>query len=314
MLEIRFAEGSSQSPGRKAVTARNQRGNMMVLALAITIGLLIAIGLFVFNYTRILGGHEQHSTAIEASSLAAAQAIARVVVEDPNYGFISLSDYPPIGQGTKAGDGEPLPVIGINTIVGTARLDMIVAHELGDETMKALAVKDVENTRAAARRLTDVIKASLQPGGSPLAKDLDGKPVAPYETAHNLYEGNKVSDAMGGSGVSGSFKLTLGYLDGGSTTLTPLPQPEEFAEVQADQKEDNNYKAFINIPAKGQDFTLPDWEAPAAWSPPRASARMTPHAYRLLSKPKPITLSRSLPATGPRPEQYITSLAHNREA
>lgn len=242
----------AQRPGTPH--ARSPKGNMVVLALAITVGLLVAIGLFVFNYTRILGGHEQHATAIEASSLAAAQAIARIVVEDPNYGFIALTDYPPIGQATIAGDGEPLPVLGINTVVGTARLDMIVAHELGDETMKMLAKKDVENARAAARRLTEVLKKSLRPGGDPLAKDLDGQPVTPYETAKNLYESNQVKNAMGGSCVTGSFKLSLGYLDGGSTTLTPIPEPEEFAAVQADQKQDGNYKAFINIPAKGEDF------------------------------------------------------------
>ena len=225
---------------------------MLVLVVAVTIGLLVALVLFAMNFGRLLGGSQEHATAIQAASLAAAQDISRIVIEDPNFGFISLSDYPPVGKATIAGDGEPMPVFGINTIVATARLDIIVANELRDDTMKAFATRDASNARQAAQRLITAVKASLQPDSQ--AKDLDGQPVTPYEDAKRAYDANLVKMAGSGQTVRGSFKLSLGYLDGGSSTLTATPKPDDLAQVPDSAKQDGNYKAFIDIPAYGEQF------------------------------------------------------------
>ncbi len=66
--------------------------------------ILIAILLFALGYTRLVGSSQEQRTAIEAASLAAAKEISRIVVNDPNFGYISLSDAAPVGKATAAGD------------------------------------------------------------------------------------------------------------------------------------------------------------------------------------------------------------------
>lgn len=68
---------------------RNEKGNFIALASAITGFILIALCLFAFNYSRALGSFQEHKTAVEAASLAAAQDLSRIVIDDPNYGFIA---------------------------------------------------------------------------------------------------------------------------------------------------------------------------------------------------------------------------------
>lgn len=228
---------------------RAQAGNMLFLIVA-AVALLLAVVFFGLNYTHILGVSEEHKTAIEAACLAAAKDLTRIVVNDPNYGYISLSDYPAVGPATTAGDGEPLPVMSINTLLGTARLDLLVADSLGNETMRQLARKDADNTKQAVRLLAGVLQKSLEPGGTDLAKDMDGNPVTPYEDAKQLYERNQPA----GSSAAGSLKLTLGVLSSTSDTITLTPQPADMAQLPPNTEQDGKYRAFINVPASGVDF------------------------------------------------------------
>lgn len=233
---------------------RNSRGNMLVLVTVATLGVLVALLLFVVNFGKLAGGTGEHTTAIEAAALAAATDIARIVIDDPNYGFISLSDHPPIGRRTVARDGEPLPVLGVNTLLGTARLDYIIAKEINDPTMVALAQQDITNAKAAANRLQAAITDAIKPGAQ--SEDLDGTRVAPHERALALYENNLVKQT-GGKLVPGSFKLSLGWLRDGAPTVTPVPdetQVNDAARVPAAKKQDGHYRAFVNIPAHGVNF------------------------------------------------------------
>jgi hypothetical protein len=227
---------------------------MLALVVIATIGVLVALLLLVINYGKLIGGSGERKTAIEAAALAAASDIARIVIDDPNFGFISLSDHPPIGRRAIARDGEPLPVLGINTILGTARLDYIIAKEIDDATMVDLAEKDITNAKAAANRLQTVINDAIRPGAQ--AEDLDGVKVTPYDRALALYENNLVK-LTGGNLIPGSFKLSLGWLADGAPTATPAPDETRVnraARVPATKKQDGNYRAFVNIPAYGYNF------------------------------------------------------------
>ncbi|MFN8656419.1 MAG: hypothetical protein U0105_08790 [Candidatus Obscuribacterales bacterium] len=235
-------------------STRNSRGNMLVLASVATLGILVALLLLVMNFGRVTGGAGEHRTAIEAAALAAATDLARIVIDDPNYGFISLGDHPPIGRRTVARDGEPLPVMGINTILGTARLDYIIAREINDQTMIQLAQQDITNAKAAATRLQTALNDAIKPGAQ--TEDFDGMRVTPYERALALYENNLVK-MTGGKLVTGSFKLSLGWLEGGASTVTPVPDEARLpdaAKVPPDKQLDGNYKAFVNVPAHGTNF------------------------------------------------------------
>ncbi|MFX8700516.1 hypothetical protein ABTM56_20650, partial [Acinetobacter baumannii] len=77
-----------------------------------------------------LATHSESKNAIEAAALAAAADLSRIVVNTPEYGFISLSDAAPIGKSTSASDQYYLPVRSINSIIGTCRLENQLAIAL----------------------------------------------------------------------------------------------------------------------------------------------------------------------------------------
>lgn len=230
-----------------------QAGNVIALLAAITLCLIIALVFFTLNYTRLLGGGREQATAIEAAALAAASDLARIVINDPYYGYIAVSDYPPVGKATKAPDGQSLPVLGINTVIATARLDMLVAGALGDATMTSLAKQDASHAKQAAERLTQALEDSLVAGGGG-AVDMDNNPVQPFDDAQAVYESNAVKMSQNSEGAPSAFTLSIGYLDNGSSTTTATPQPDSMANVPSSSQDNGKYKAFVDIPAGGKDF------------------------------------------------------------
>lgn len=236
-------------------TRRRSDGNMLALVAVITVCLLVALLFFGLNLLNYFGGSGQHATAVEAASLAAAGDISKIVIEDRSFGFVALSDYPSIGQGTLAGDGQPLPVIGINTLIGTARLDMLIAHDIGDPNLIELARKDSQHAREAAAALVQEIQRALS-GQGQLAKNMDGQPVDVYKRAEDVYKQNVIKTIGGGKPIVNSFKLTLGWLDNGGDTLTDIPRPTEKAEVPPEKQKNGKYEAFVDIPAHGENFTF----------------------------------------------------------
>ncbi|MGH9551628.1 MAG: hypothetical protein ACRD3W_19745, partial [Terriglobales bacterium] len=72
----------------------------MAFILAVLLGFLLIVLIFGLKYGRFLGAHQEQRTALEAATLAATRDLGRMVIEDPYYGFVGLSDNPPTGKGT----------------------------------------------------------------------------------------------------------------------------------------------------------------------------------------------------------------------
>lgn len=234
------------------LSPRSNRGNMLCFVTSVFAGILLVVSFFSLKLTRILGSYWEQRTKIEAASLAVAKDLSRIVIEDPNYGFISLSDYAPTGKATKAGDNFFLPVQSINTILATVRLDMIIADQLNCPLMQQYALRDYQNAIAAKDRLMDELKRDIQPGGS--GKDIDGNAVSPYADAVAVYNQNLIR--MTGETtqlVPGSLKINLGYEDGFATNIR-IPQPAGVANVSSNQQQNGFYKAYVNVPYAGRDF------------------------------------------------------------
>lgn len=231
---------------------------MIVLAVAILAGLVIAVILFMLGYMRILGAHSEQRTAIESAALAAAKDLSRIVVEDPNFGFISLSDGAPVGTSTAAGDKYFMPVHGINTILGTIRLDMIVADQLNDPVMKEFIDRDYNNAMAAKDRLVNVLEGAVSgissAGLEP--RDRDGAIVDPYDSAVKAYKTNVIKQTDSSKFVEGSLKLQLGCILGGGSTNIPIPKPETLSSVSGSQRIGNCYKSYTNVPFGDKDFVF----------------------------------------------------------
>lgn len=234
---------------------RTDAGSTLALIAAVAAGVLILILLFALSYTRLLGGNQEQKTAIEAASIAAAKDLGRIVINDSNFGYIGLSDAAPVGSATAAADGFSMPVYGLNTLVGTLRLDLIIADKTNNATMKYFCKQDLNNLKSAKDKLVTALQAALLPGGS--GKDIDGALVEPYASAEKAYEENKVRMTGDSRYVKGSLKLSLGCLSQGVQTNIPLPKPNSWALVDtSNQSRSGFYVSEINCPYDGEDFVF----------------------------------------------------------
>lgn len=253
-----FGHGLKRRPLGNLMKTRGQRGNMIILVLAILMGILMLLLAFSLSYVRMLGSNSEQKTAIEAAALAAARDLGRVVIEDPNFGFISISDAAPSTPNTKADDGFSLPVTSINTLLGTIRLDMIIASQLGNPTMTTLADTDYTNAMAAKDFLVASLQQAMLPGGGgTVLRDVDGNSVSPYQAAVEAYQQNVVRIAGGNSRlVNGSMKLTLGCLSRPSATATAVPTPVGLASVGGTQAMQGCYTSYNDVPFAGKSFVF----------------------------------------------------------
>ncbi len=253
-----FSPRTDQALKRCSKRLRGQRGNMIILVLAVLMGILMLLLAFSLSYVRMLGSNSEQKTAIEAAALAAARELGRVVIEDPNFGFISISDAAPSAPNTKADDGFALPVTSINTLLATIRLDMIIASQLGDTTMTTLAETDYTNAMSAKDFLNGALQQAILPGGGGSAlRDVDGNQVNPYQAAEDAYRQNVVRIAGGNSRmVNGSMKLTLGCLATPAITATAVPSPASMASVSGSQQMGGFYTSYTDIPFNGKSFVF----------------------------------------------------------
>ncbi len=241
---------------------RNKQGSLIVLYIAIA---FVVIALFMLG-SRILllmTEKERYRQALESAAMKASVDLSKIVINDPNFGFISLSDQRAIGRATMAADGEPLPVHGINTIIATTRLAYIIAQETGDEQLKELALVDLRHAREAAIRLDHVLERALSPKSNneaSVARDMDDNEIHPYADALGMYEKSLQSFTTANPE---EFKLTLGWLKDGGQTITPVPVSNL---VKSSKKRDRYlkpeteingyYRAYIDIPLGTEHFSF----------------------------------------------------------
>lgn len=235
---------------RRCRTRNCGSGVVIVIAFAF---LLFALAAFILQYGRVLGTNQEQRTAVEAATLAAAGDLSRIVVEDPYFGFISISDAAPVGAGTKAGDNYFTPVRSINTILATIRLDLIIADNFNNGVMKSCCQRDYNLAQSARVRLTNALTAAIAPDG--FGTDLNGKPVYPYKDAVAAYQSNLIKMSGNSQMKPNSLKLTLGWQPH-SMTCTPVPAPFSIAALSPNQSDGTYYCANVNIPYDDYSFVF----------------------------------------------------------
>lgn len=241
---------------------RSARGALIFLFVALAV-FTMALLMFVCQIGHLLIEKERYQQALESAALRAATELSEIVINDPYFGFISLSDQGAIGRGTIAQDGEALPVHGINTIIATSRLDYIVACEVGDGNLQQIALQDVQHAREAAACLNAVLEKALKPkahGDPNVPRDMDGNEVHPYVDALLVYKKSLQSFTKADPG---EFQLTLGWLRNGGGTITPVP-----VSITSQSSKDRNqrlpqgtasngcYRAFVDVPVASEHFSL----------------------------------------------------------
>ncbi len=212
---------------------RNNYGNILILSLAGALGLLLVLGFFVVNYNRFQGTVQMQSSAIEAAALTASGDLSRIVYNDPHFGYVALSDHPPIAPNSinpsmLAGDGYPLPVQSINVLVGTLNLDSQIINSMSSSLntttlsyMNQLINADYTNLQQTVHNLTNLLNSAVS---GTVCTDWYGNSVNLIPDAQNAYN-NNLGNGMTQGGISTPAKLSfkLGYLNKVIPTNIPTP-------------------------------------------------------------------------------------------
>lgn len=233
---------------------RQESGSMLVFGTAITIAIVAILAFFSLSYVRLLGSSSEQRTAIEAAALAAARDLSMIAVNTDEYGWVSLSDSAPVGSVTLAPDQFYVPVRGINTILGTLRLDLIIATELNDNALKEMIKADIVNAKAAQTKLGIELNKAMAAGYK--AKGIDGKDIDVYGDAQNAYTSNQIRMTGSSNYIANSLKLSLGGINNGGVTNTPIPNPASKADVPANQQQNSFYMSYMDIPTDGESFVF----------------------------------------------------------
>ncbi len=212
---------------------RNNCGNILILSLAAALGLLLVLGFFVVNYNRFQGTVQMQSSAIEAAALTASGDLSRIVYNDPYFGYVALSDHPPIAPNSispsmLASDGYPLPVQSINILVGTLNLDSQIINNMSSSLntttlsyMNQLINADYINLQQTVHNLTNLLNSAVS---GTVCTDWYGNSVNLIPDAQNAYT-NNLGNGMTQGGISAPAKLSfkLGYLNKVIPTNIPTP-------------------------------------------------------------------------------------------
>lgn len=230
---------------------------MLILITAIVLGIIALLVLFALGYVRLIGTGSEQKTAIEAAAIAAARDVSNIVIDTDAFGYVGLSDSAPNGSATAAGDNFCTPVHSINTLIGTARLDYLIASQPGLDSpvWRDLATQDLDNARTAATQLISTINDAIKPGGSGV--DKDGQKVTPYQSAEDAYKKNQIRMTGSSNYVNGSLKLALGAVASGTITNVPTPTPAGAdASLNSSNTSAGYYRSYVNIPLGDQDYVF----------------------------------------------------------
>jgi|AGTN01.2.fsa_nt_gi hypothetical protein len=234
---------------------RPARGSILFLVTAFALGIILVICLFAMGYIRLVGSGQEQKTAIEAAALAAARDLSKIVIDTDEFGFVGLSDSAPTGTNTAARDNFYSDVISVNTLIGTARLDLLIAGQLDVPEWRTLALQDLATAKVAAGKLQDALNDAILPGGNGV--DKDGNTITPYASAEAAYNQNQIRMTGSSTYVAGSMRLTLGAIQGGAATNIPLPVPSGVdTTLDASNSTNGMYKSYVNIPLNGEDFVF----------------------------------------------------------
>ena len=234
-------------------TVRSCRGNALIL-LIVSMMFVMVVGFIVINYTMLFTSHKEAQTAIDAGALQAAKDLGRIVVTEDQgtyFGNVALVD-----DGPADGDINKRPVIGINTIMATIRLDALIANELGNSSMVVMAAQDLRRAQHDAKLLKDEILKAVNGG---IVKDKNGHEINLVALANAAYDANAVR-AIRGTRRKGNLELKVGTTTNKTFTNTPVPSPVTSAQVDGSTSQvvngDYVYTAGVDVDTHAVGSTL----------------------------------------------------------
>lgn len=220
---------------------RTQSGSTLIYGIAAFLAVAVIFGFIALNYQQLFGYHKQAQNSVDAAAIAVAKEVQKVTILDPRIGRVGVID-----QYGTAGL-EQRPILSINTVMATARLDALVAQQLNNTTMLAAATQDLDNAKAAARDLAKAINTFMA-GGT--AQDADGRTISGanlLKAAATAYNANNRRSSSGYKDLTpADFAIEVGdlrtALGASGVTNTPCPNPESMDGLAGNQA----YLARVN--------------------------------------------------------------------
>lgn len=229
---------------------RKRTGSLLPFFASSSAGFILFASLFVNAFIYFLA-QERANMACEAAALAAATDISRIVVRDDHFGYVALTDWP-AGSATLNAAGEPMPIVGINTLIATCRESLLIARKLHSATMTELALADLAACKKTAALLNHACEEALAASSSKRPIDRDGAVVDAYAEAKQAFDA--AAPYLNEYNKLAGLKVELGSLDGFASSGIALPAAAELAEVESGACNSGNYDGFVNIPVCGSDF------------------------------------------------------------
>jgi hypothetical protein len=228
-----------------------QRGNTLLLTTLTVCFVVVPTFILVAQLALYQVDRARVQNIVEAAGLIAANDLAKIIIDDENFGFVALSNYPPIGKGALAEDGEPLPVTGINTLVGTVRQNTLIADELHNATMVVLAERDKERLDKTIKDLNKTLKAALDEKNRQQFNDMQGERI---ETTKDVitFIRSQLPDHVKLESVT----LSNGWLSEGGDSTVAIPQPKHLAKIRPTEIRAGKYRAFSDVPVGGEHFSF----------------------------------------------------------
>jgi hypothetical protein len=152
-------------------------------------GLLIVLPFVVFiaHAAWLVGEQQRLQAALDSTALQAAEILSRVTVNDPTFGFVGISNVSPIGIATRSASGSPLPVIGYNTLVGTVRLDNLLARQIDNDTFRKLAARDADSLEKTTQTLNSALSECASARQRQVVTDWDGNKISAFKSARSCF-------------------------------------------------------------------------------------------------------------------------------
>jgi len=204
--------------------SRKNKGSSLALVTAIGLGIILVILFWAVIYSQQFTQQKEAQTAVDSAALAVAKEISLVSITDPGLGIVGVTDQ------FRAGGPAQGPIYGINTLVGRARLDAVIANNLNNEDMELLANRDTAQVMAAATTLrgalaipTTGILRYTSPNGV-VTRNLK-------QIAAAAYNSNPTRAANSPNVAINDVTVETGYVNNNAAGLTdiPIPMPNDLS-------------------------------------------------------------------------------------
>jgi hypothetical protein len=236
---------------RDVLFRRNSVSGSVLLLTIVFAGLIfcsIALGSWLFRYVAI---QTKQQVTTEAAALACAQELSKIVVDDPYFGYVSLTEQEGGKHTLLPSYNESMPVHGINSILANIRQCRLLAQHLNDPQLQAVTDTEFKYALQTIKLLKQAFEDAAKPSSSKrLAQDVNGKPVNLNKTAREVFV--RYGSPVNLAGVN--LELSIGQLNGGGPSTTPAPLPDEIGMVNKSDLYGSNYKSCVKIPCQGLDF------------------------------------------------------------